>query len=275
MVKCKKCGKTFKSDAGLKNHLRDVHQQSDMMSAKRKKRSTLRLVARISMFVVLVVVGIGIVANATDYPMPYLNPPLPQTIVSFSVSWPPSSSVIQNALAFNGSMYLNIFLISNGSIVQGQRVLALATGGMTASFGREVHQVLVTFRGASPCYIPGCGGVVISIGGPPGAILNSNEATPGYPPVTEIGNTKLPVSLGGGIYPIDWQSAGTYYPTITLSYHNGSLSNPYTLTNDPISVAPTDVAISERAGRFEVFLGVAFIVVACVEIGLRYIEKEK
>lgn len=57
--------------------------------------------------------------------------------------------------------------------------------------------------------------------------------------------------------------------------YNGSLSNPYTLTNNPISVAPSDVAISERTGRFEIFLGVAIIVVAFVEIGLRYIDRKK
>ena len=245
-------------------------------------RHRLRQVARALMFVVLVVVAVGIYANATNYPLPYLNPPLPNSMLSFSIDWPPSSAGVQNALAYNGSMHIDLFLVSAGSIIQGQRVWIEASGGMTPAFSKEVQEVILDFPGSLPCYLEGCVGQTYTTGmNGMGAILKQNYFTPGYPPVTEIGPVSFPISLGFTDnltnyfgYPMDYQSSGTYYPAIELAYSNGTSSKPYTFQTMPISVAPSDVAISERGVRFAEFVGVAGIVVVFVEIGLSYVDKE-
>jgi hypothetical protein len=227
------------------------------------------------MYLVVAILLVGVLDNIYNTDFLGLNPPLPQQIVSMSFTWPPSSNGIQNVLDFNGSMYLNIYLLSNGSIIQGQRVIALATGGMTTDMAAMFSTVFVTFPGSSPCYLPNCEGQNIEVGGPPGVLLSINQETPGYPPISDIGNQQLPVPVGGNHYPIDWQSSGTYYATVSFGYsNNDSVTKPYTVQEYPISVAPAIDAIWQRSGRIE-FFGVVATIVGLVEFESRRIDREK
>jgi hypothetical protein len=156
-----------------------------------------------------------------------------------------------NVLAYNGSIHIDMFLYSQGPITQGQRVIVDASGGMTLNFSKQVEQVIIQFQGAQVCYIEGCKGEVIELGGPAGIILGQNLTSPGLLPITDIGPVTFPISLGIGAsvtfggYPMFWPSAGTYFPLMTLSFWNGSDSPAYTLESMPVYVAPPPVLIAQ------------------------------
>lgn len=199
------------------------------------KRKTKRAaIAIVSLVVAIIAIGLYF----------YQTAPAPETTESFSIDYPLPTSPLGNVLTYNGSMHIDMVLLSNGSITQGQRVHAKANGGMTLKFSKQVKQVIIQFQGASVCYLAhrdACYGQVIEAGGPAGIIMNQNQSAKGLPPpVSDIGPISLPIPIGSGNgdWPMDWQSAGTYYPMMTLSYWNGSQSQAYTLESMPVYVAP-------------------------------------
>jgi hypothetical protein len=56
---------------------------------------------------------------------PYVaGPPLKQSL-SFNIDWP-TTAYTTNVLAYNGSMHIDLFVFSNGSVTQGKEVTAAA-----------------------------------------------------------------------------------------------------------------------------------------------------
>jgi hypothetical protein len=170
------------------------------------------------------------------------GPPTTQSL-SFSIDWP-VTAYTTNVLAYNGSVHINLFLFSNGSITQGQKVIAAAAGGMISSFANEVENVFLNFQGALPCVTKVCSdeGIIYNLS-PTMLVLNKNEATDGLQGVGEIGPVNFTTSLGMGTSwgegeGIFWQSPGTYYVSMTIQYSNGTESTPYTLETQPVYVAP-------------------------------------
>jgi len=187
----------------------------------------------------------------------------------FSIDYPLPNSPLVNVITYNGSMHIDMLLYSNGSITQGQRVIVDASGGMTSKFSKQVKQIIIQFQGAQACYLEGCKGEVIEIGGPAGVILNQNRTSPGLAPITEIGPVVFPISLGIGStsfggYPIFWPSAGTYYPLMTLSYWNGTDSPAYTLQSMPVYVAPHPVVSPQDLAYWVNYIASALVLVLFV-----------
>ncbi|MGD1055530.1 MAG: hypothetical protein ABR867_05570, partial [Nitrososphaerales archaeon] len=110
----------------------------------------------------------------------YVVGPPPKQTLSFSIDWPVATGPV-NALTYNGSMHIDLFLFSNGSILQGQKVIAVAAGGMVSSFAKKVEYVYFTFQGALPCVTKVCSdmGRIYTVGDVTQLILNRNETTVG------------------------------------------------------------------------------------------------
>lgn len=207
------------------------------------------------------------------------GPPARQSL-SFNIDWP-LTTYTENILAYNGSMHIDLFLFSNGSITQGQKVIAASAGGLASNFAGQVKNVFLNFQGASPCVTKVCSemGIIYNLS-PTQIVLNKNEATQGLSPITEEGPVNFTTSLGmgpswGGGEGIFWQSAGTYYISMQIEYANGSMSAPYTLSTQPVYVAPAPTGLSTLDILVIVFLTVGSPVFSYYTGGVYLLDRRR